>query len=187
MLIKSDPAIVQKDNEIVTLCTFYLSGRLFGVDILDVKEVGSELRLSPIHHASPSIAGYMNIRGQIHLVVDLRRIFRFEPYSHSEKSRVVIFKSIVDEPFGVIVDQVSDIVRIDRSQIEERRHSGDDIPQEIKDRRIVAEGLTRGICKLEKQLVVLLNARGIVPEVKSCREMTQSALVERKGRIDERN
>ncbi len=59
------------------ICSFRLSDRLFGVNILDVKEVNSDIEITPIYHARDSIRGYMNIRGQIHLVVDLRTEFGF--------------------------------------------------------------------------------------------------------------
>ncbi|MBF0525581.1 MAG: hypothetical protein HQK56_10850, partial [Deltaproteobacteria bacterium] len=40
-------------------CSFWLSGRLFGVDILDVKEINSEITFTPIFHASKEVKGYV--------------------------------------------------------------------------------------------------------------------------------
>jgi purine-binding chemotaxis protein CheW len=152
----------KKENKsILTLCTFSLCGRLFGVDIMDVKEVCSEIKISRIFHAPKSVEGYMNIRGQIHLVIDLRSVFNFEPMARSPDNRVIIFKSSVDEPFGVIVDGMNDVIKVDVEKIEERRkneteHTG------AKSNRKAAPDLTQGVCKLEKGLVVILNARGII-------------------------
>lgn len=149
-------------NDELQFCSFRLAGRLFGVDILDVKEVSSELRITPIAHAPSSVAGYLNLRGQIHLVVDLRRLFRFDPYVLTPKSRVVIFKSSVDEPFGVIIDCTDEVFKVRRDRIEERRKVGEILTTEQQERRKASAELTQGVCRLEKDLMVVLNARGIL-------------------------
>ena len=59
-------------------CTFWISGRHLGVDVLDVKEINSEINLTPIFHAPKEVIGYVNIRGQIYLILDLRLILGFE-------------------------------------------------------------------------------------------------------------
>ncbi len=146
-------------------CSFRLAGRLFGVDILDVKEISSELHITPIAHAEAAIAGYLNLRGQIHLVVDLRRLFRFDPFQLTESSRVVIFKPAVDEPFGVIVDSTDEVVTVTRDRIEERRKAGEVLTAEQLERRKTSADLTQGVCRLEKDLMVVLNARGILSTI----------------------
>ena len=59
-------------SSMLRYCTFRLSGRLYGVDIEDVKEINTEVNFTPIFHASREIKGYINIRGQIYLLLDLR-------------------------------------------------------------------------------------------------------------------
>lgn len=154
-------------------CSFRLAGRLFGVDILDVKEVSDELRITPIAHAPTEIAGYMNLRGQIHLVVDLRKVFRFESADFTDESRVVIFKATVDEPFGVIVDSTDQVVKVTKERIEERRKTGDDVPADVQERRKAAVELTQGVCKLDRDLMVVLNARGILSTIQELESTTK--------------
>ena len=148
----------------LTLCSFCLAGRLFGVDILDVKEVCEVIQISPIHHAPQSVLGYMNIRGQIHLVINLRTVFNFEPVARSPANRVIIFKSVVDEPFGVIVDSMDDVVMVTSDRIVERRQKNSEPDSEINEIRKAGPGLSQGVCKLEKGLMIILNARGIIAE-----------------------
>lgn len=145
-------------------CTFHLSGRLFGVDILDVKEIGIDIKLTSIYHAPDSISGYMNIRGQIHLVIDLRKLFGFEPKEVDGQSRVILFKTKIGEPFGALVDKMGDVIDIQETQIEERRNQGP-ISADIKNRRKAPQKLTMGICKLESALVVIVDARNILPSI----------------------
>ena len=101
-------------------CTFWISGRHFGVDILDVKEINSEVGFTPIFHAPKEVKGYVNIRGEIYLILDLGLILGFQSTEVDEPSRTVLFDSGAGEAFGVLVDSISDIVTVDVEQIENR-------------------------------------------------------------------
>ena len=154
-------------NDNVQMCTFRMSGRLFGVDILDVKEINGNIDITPIHHAPSIVRGYMNIRGQILLVVDLRRVFGFEAAQEIPVgSRVVIFKASVDEPFGILVDSVGDVVEVERKSIVDRRmhESPGASSHEMRKSR---EDLVLGVCPLEKELLLALNARRILVDEKN--------------------
>lgn len=154
-----------RSDDVLQFCSFRLAGRLFGVDILDVKEITSELRIAKVSHAADEIAGYLNLRGQVHLVVDLRRVFRLAPAEPGEFSRILIFKPSVDEPFGILVDATDEVVTIASGQVEERRHAGEVLPAEMAERRKAHPDLTGGVCRLDKELMVILNARGILPVI----------------------
>lgn len=146
------------------MCTFRMAGRLFGVDILDVKEVSENIDITPIYHAPTTVRGYMNIRGQILLVVDLREIFGFEVAKKlPPTSKVVIFKSTVDEPFGILVDSIGDVVEVARNRIVDRRL--DEKPEsgnQHHNLRKARKDLVLGVCPLEKELLLALNARSIL-------------------------
>jgi purine-binding chemotaxis protein CheW len=141
---------------------FRLDDRLFGVDIRDVKEVNEEVAVTHIHHAPKSVSGYLNIRGQIHLVVDLRTEFGFEASPTTPRSRVIIFKTSVDEPFGVLVDSVEDILEIDPERLVDRR-SREALAKRSELRQARKE-LCQGIYPLSKELLMLLNAHAILPK-----------------------
>jgi len=144
------------------VAAFRLDGRLFGVDIRDVKEVNAEVALTRIYHAPRHICGYMNIRGQIHLVVDLRTEFGFEPGAVCSTSRVVIFKNTIDEPFGVLVDSVENIVTLTEEKIVDRREGEALIDSAIQDKRKSKNGLCVGVYPMEKELMLLLDAKSII-------------------------
>lgn len=144
------------------LATFSLSGRVIGVDILDVKEVCDNIKITPIHHASKKISGYMNIRGQILLVVDLRTEFGFEEGKVTAASKVVVFKDTVDEPFGILVDGVGEVVEISESQISDRRADESDVDPALQEKRKAKTNLCHGVCALENDLVLILNSRAVL-------------------------
>ena len=115
-------------------CTFRIRGRLYGIDIKDVKEVSPETSFTKIFHAPSSVKGYMNIRGRIYLLLDLRQMLGLETKAVDDTSRVILFKDEVDENFGILVDHIADIVTTDEAQIENRRKQDHGAP-EAEERR----------------------------------------------------
>lgn len=151
----------------VQLCSFWLAERLFGVNIKDVKEINSNVEITPIYHAHEFIDGYMNIRGQIHLVVNLRKAYGFEPRPIDEKTRVIIFKQSVDEAFGIVVDSVADVIETTEDRIVDRREGEleEGLDMGVREKRRSQKTLTIGVCRLESNLMVVLNANGILDAV----------------------
>jgi len=146
-------------------CTFWLGNRLFGVDITDVKEVHPQADITPVYHAPENVKGYVNIRGQIHLILDLAKILGLGAQQAGGKCCLVIFKHTVAEPFGVIVDRIGDVVDVGEGQIERGRV--DDKETQALEMRTE---LVRHICKLEKNLLVALNARRLLECVATNKE-----------------
>ena len=142
------------------LCSFRLNGRLFGVDIQDVKEINTEVAFTRIFHAPREVKGYVNIRGQIHLVLDLRILLGFPEKEPDQNSRVVIFKQNIGEPFGALVDKIGDIVEVGSEQVEE--YGAHDDAEAAQEDRWKNRNLVAGVCKLEKDLLVILNARSFL-------------------------
>ena len=70
-------------------CTFRLGERLFGVDVLAVKEVNREMTFTAVPHAPAAVRGFANLRGQIHLVLDLRQLLGLPPAVVGPDSRLV--------------------------------------------------------------------------------------------------
>jgi chemotaxis signal transduction protein len=135
-------------------CTFRLSGRLYGVDIQDVKEINTESSCTPIFHAPKEIKGYINIRGQVYLLLDLRRIFGFEEKDIDKDSRVILFMPVVGDPCGILVDRIDDVVTVNDNLIENRRKNEND--HEGSERR--GSDVGEGVCKLKNELLIILNA-----------------------------
>ncbi|RLC12877.1 MAG: hypothetical protein DRI57_17250 [Deltaproteobacteria bacterium] len=143
-------------------CTFQIAERLFGVDILDVKEINLEAKFTPVFHAPKEVEGYVNIRGQIYLILNLRLLLGFEKKAVDEASRLVLFKPQVEEPFGVLVDRIGDVVDVDVTQIE--NHDKDD-QRPSKDGKRKSAELWDGVCKLEEGLLVVLNSRNMLKSI----------------------
>jgi purine-binding chemotaxis protein CheW len=136
-------------------CTFRADGRLFGVDILDVKEVAAETTSTRVAHSPDEVLGLVNIRGHIYLALDLRRLLGRPATVVTVESRLVLFKPSVGNAFGVIVDEISDIRAADADRIEPFGRADREAADAIAGRA----DLVDSICQLADELLVVLNPR----------------------------
>jgi len=136
-------------------CTFRLNGRLFGVDVLDAKEVTAETAYTPVAHAPDEVLGLVNIRGHIYLALDLHRLLGLPDAPVSSDSRLVLFKPAVGHALGVMVDAIADIRTVEAAQIGTFAPSGRDTDLSTAGRA----GLIDCVCQLDGELLVVLNPR----------------------------
>jgi len=147
-----------------TFCTFLLHGGLFGIDALAVKEVTVLPTPTPIPHAPEAARGYVNLRGQIVLVLDLNRLLHLGPSTIGPDTRLVVFRGRLGDPFGILVDRIGDIVTLGGEQIKKRgngafsREGTGDEPQ---------EALLAGIGKLDDRLLTILDAGKLLPQIET--------------------
>ncbi len=134
-------------------CTFWISGRLFGVDIQEVKEVNREMTITRIYHAASLVKGLVNIRGKINIVIDLRQLMGFDPVEMNEQSRIVIFKAETADAIGVLVDRVGDVVEVEEGAIEPIAKAKEDWQLSNDNFQLYS-----GVCKLNNALMVILNS-----------------------------
>jgi purine-binding chemotaxis protein CheW len=148
-------------------CTFRLAGNLFGFDIRAVREVNTQTACTPVPQAPPEVRGCVNLRGNIVLVLDLRRLLGMEPAPVTPDSRLVVFKPAVGESFGVLVDAVGDIATV-HEDLTENRHPEETarVEEETGARR--AAELVRGIGKLEGELLVIVDPHKLLGAVAEC-------------------
>lgn len=149
-------------SEVSSFCTFHVGDRLFGADILDIKEINTELEFTRISHAPNVVEGYVNIRGQINLILNLRKILNIEEVTENLAPKLVLFKESVGESFGILVDRVGDIIEVSHDSIEDRR-KGEGSVNPKHERR--APNIGTGVCKLEDELLIILNAANLLKQI----------------------
>ena len=138
---------------------------MYGVDILDVKEINADFSFTPISHAPDEIRGYVNIRGQIHLLLNLGLLLDLPDLTENSSKKMIVFKSTIGEPFGIEVDKVGDVVNVLPQQIEDRRKTiSTDLAEE---RRSIENNLIKGICKMEQTLMMILQAKNLLPTIEN--------------------
>jgi len=109
-----------KDNFINPENRYSLLGienQYFGVDIIYIKEVITLPKITKTPNVNPVIIGVFNLRGQIYSIIDLCVILGLEPKTVDTNNFVVVLES-GNQSFGIVVDKVGDVVRLDNSKIQ---------------------------------------------------------------------
>ena len=96
--------------------TFTLGSEEYAIDILKVQEIRGYEKPTLIANAPPFIKGVINLRGIIVPVVDLRIKFNLGTIEYTPFT-VVIILNVARRVIGVVVDSVSDVISLTRSQI----------------------------------------------------------------------
>jgi len=137
--------------------SFYIGNHFFGIDILMVQEVNDDFTITPIFQAPGQVSGYLNLRGEIALILNLAEPLGITKTNES-KSKIIIFKEEIAEHFGIVVDRFNDVITVPESNyqpfIENNYNNELNILQEKQ--------IINGICKLDSELMVTLDARKIL-------------------------
>lgn len=131
----------------VQFCTFELGTLLLGLEAKLVQEVLRAQPVTEVPLAPHAVRGLMNMRGQIVLVVDLRRRLGL-PEPPSETRRVNVLVRTDDGLVSLLVDRVGDVLEIDPQDFEA-------IPDTLDGE---ARLLLRGAYQLPDRLLLQLDA-----------------------------
>jgi purine-binding chemotaxis protein CheW len=130
----------------IQLVVFDLASEHYGVDISDVREIIRMQNITKVPGATSYVEGIINLRGKVLPVLDLRKRLGLKVAEQTEESRIVVIDITYGE-VGVIVDAVTEVLRVPNSSIE---------PPSA----MVTQGNSdylRGIAKLSDRLIILLD------------------------------
>lgn len=128
------------------LVVFELGAELYGVEIARVHEIIRLQTVTRVPRAPAFVEGVINLRGKVIPVVDLRRRFGLPTAEHTRSTRIVVVE-IGDQVVGIVVDGVSEVLRVNTATVE---------PPSPVVAGIDSEYL-HGIAKLPERLVILLD------------------------------
>jgi purine-binding chemotaxis protein CheW len=97
--------------------TFNLGEELYGVDILRVQEIKGYTAVTKIPNTPSHIKGVLNLRGTIVPIVELRTKFGMPTIDYTMFT-VIIVVVVRDKVMGLVVDAVSDVLDIDKKDIQ---------------------------------------------------------------------
>lgn len=96
--------------------TFFVAGRLFGLDVTCVQEVVKAMPMTRVPLAPRHIAGLINLRGQVAAAVGLRELFKLESRDVRDMMNVVCRAEGMLLSF--LVDEIGDVVEVQRGEAE---------------------------------------------------------------------
>jgi len=98
------------------ILSFKLGAEEYGIDILKVQEIRGYEPPTRMANVPAFIKGVVNLRGIIVPIVDLRLKFDLGHAAYDQFT-VVIILNVADRVIGIVVDGVSDVIRLEPEQI----------------------------------------------------------------------
>jgi len=140
-----------KEEDSIQLVGFKLGDEEYAIDVLKIQEIIRLMEITSVPRMEPYILGVINLRGKVIPVVDLRVRFDLERSDFDKKTRIVVVK-FEKEDIGFVVDEVTEVIRIDKSIVEPTPPLVGAVGQEY----------ILGICKYQDRLIILLDIDRVV-------------------------
>jgi purine-binding chemotaxis protein CheW len=136
------------------LVTFQLGEELYGINIMDVKEIVRVQQIRAIPNAPVYVEGIFNLRSEIIPIINLHKRFHLKRILNSEEDELLSGFIIIDidgMKLGVIIDRVSRVVTIEKEDIQPP-------PQMLSG--IGAEYI-QGVVRQERGYLIILDIRDL--------------------------
>lgn len=98
-------------------CTFWLGEHLFGIDVVDVREVLRGQQLTPVPLAPDVVCGLLNLRGEIVTAIDLRRRLGL-PERPEDRCPVNLVVRVHGALLCFVADAMSDVMTAESDRFE---------------------------------------------------------------------
>ncbi len=141
--------LLNNTEDIIQLIGFHVGEKLFGADILSIREILREPTIEKAEKMPDIVAGIIRLRGEAIPVVDLRRRIGRTAGKIDEGAQTwVLVTQIGEATMGLVADGVTRILRIDPGNI-------------LPAPEIIVSGLAtpyiRGVCETDLGMLVALN------------------------------
>jgi purine-binding chemotaxis protein CheW len=129
---------------------FALADESYGIEILRVKELMGMTPITTIPQTPAFIRGFINLRGQIIPIIDLRLKFALPFKEYNKRTSIIV----VEVPFagellmmGLVVDTIRDVVSVPEEQINHLPYINAKVHSEY----------IAGVAKLETGVMIILD------------------------------
>ena len=137
-----------------------LGSEQYGIEIQYVDNIVRMQKITRVPKAQDYFKGVINLRGEIIPVMSLRLKFELEADEYASKTRILILKVEQQGAFGLIVDEVREVVTLDTELIEK-------VTYDPNDERMM---YLLGIGKHNDSLISLLNIQSLITEKEKDKE-----------------
>lgn len=140
-----------ESDRLVQLVGFFLGEEEYGVDIQRIQEINRMVEVTSVPRTPDFVLGVMNLRGKVIPVINLRKRFGL-PDKEKDKDTRIIVVELQGKTIGILVDAVSEVLRIPSSTIEPP-------PNVVTG---VDADYIQGVGKLQDRLLILLDLNKIL-------------------------
>ncbi len=147
-------SLTQVQDDLQQLVIFTMARETYGVDINSVNEILRVQDITRMPRTPHFVEGIIDLRGKVIPVVDLRKVFWLPPTKATKDTRI-IWVNIAGRHVGMIVDEVTEVLRIPRDSIE---------PPSTAIKDAAGSNYLQGIAKLENSMVILLELERLLSD-----------------------
>ena len=134
------------------LVTFQLGDEIYGVNIMDVKEIVKLQNVRVIPNAPYYVEGIINLRGEIIPIIDLHKRFRIQVLQNQGDDDLdggFIILNIDGSKIGIIIDRVARVVSVKGEDVK-------DPPQMLSG---IGTEYIEGVIREDNGYLIMLNTR----------------------------
>lgn len=140
-----------KEDREVQLVIFQLGREEFAVEVTQVREIIRMQDITRMPKAPSFVEGIINLRGQIIAVLDLAQRLSLEAAERGSETRIIVVEA-GDVKVGMIVDSVSEVMRINEDEVEPSPALAVDVEAVY----------LKGVVKQDNRLIILLDLTRIL-------------------------
>ena len=133
-------------GDVADLVTLNVGGQVFGIPVLQVRDVLSRLRIARVPLAPREVAGVLNLRGRIVTTIEMRERLGL-PARSPDRACMSVVVEYRGEPYSLLVDSVGEVVSLKSDSFEP---SPATLSHHWRD-------LSRGIHRLDGSLLIVLD------------------------------
>lgn len=136
----------------IQLACFRVGDAMYALDILRIKEIIRPQKLTRVPKAPDFVEGVINLRGAVIPIIDLRKRFELSATTEDDRKTRVIICSLAGKILGLMVDEVAEVRRYGRQEIQPT-------PQYLKGR---GAEFFHGVCRRDEELIMVIDLERIL-------------------------
>ena len=140
-----EPSSNSISNELRKFIALRVNGLEFCVDINNVREIRGWTPATPLPRAPSYVRGVINLRGKVLLIIDLAARLGLAPMEPTGTSVITVIDT-KEQPVGLLVEAVSDILAVSDSDIQPTPNVGS----------VAAGQFVRGVLNYEGRMISLI-------------------------------
>jgi purine-binding chemotaxis protein CheW len=140
-----EPSSNSISNELRKFIALRVNGLEFCVDINNVREIRGWTATTPLPRAPSYVRGVINLRGKVLLIIDLAARLGLAPMEPTSTSVITVIDTN-EQPVGLLVEAVSDILAVADSDIQPTPNVGS----------VAAGQFVRGVLNYEGRMISLI-------------------------------
>jgi purine-binding chemotaxis protein CheW len=142
---------VTGDDQITQWGTFRLGDEIYGVNVMQIREVLRYTEITPVPGAPYFVLGIINLRGNVVTVIDTRTRFGLPQADVDNNSRIVIVE-VDKQVIGMLVDSVAEVTYLKESEIEKAPSVGNEETSKF----------ITGVCNKNGELLILIELERMI-------------------------